>query len=136
MRATSEPLRYFRLWAAIGWSLVVLIVCLSMGPPVVGPEPGMLWDKAAHLGAYCVLMLWFRQLYHSRESLGFAVGFTGMGVILELLQGAIGSRSFDLLDMFANAAGVMLGWALGASFFAGWLRRAEVWLQKGCARRG
>jgi glycopeptide antibiotics resistance protein len=35
-----------------------------------------------------------------------------MGVALEFAQGATGYRSFEVLDMAANAAGVALGWGL------------------------
>jgi glycopeptide antibiotics resistance protein len=37
-----------------------------------------------------------------------------MGVGLEFLQGAVGYRSYEIADMYANTLGVALGWALGA----------------------
>jgi len=42
-----------------------------------------------------------------RRRLGHAAGFIAMGIALEFLQGMTGYRTFDVLDMAANAAGVL-----------------------------
>jgi glycopeptide antibiotics resistance protein len=34
-----------------------------------------------------------------------------MGIAIEFLQRMTGYRTFDVLDMVANAVGVLLGWA-------------------------
>ena len=101
------------LWLAIGYALVAAIVFLSLTPdlPSTGVEQG---DKLGHLLAYGTLMFWFCQLYATRNSrLGHAVAFAAMGVALEFAQGMTDYRSFELLDMVANAIGVALG--LGAA---------------------
>lgn len=109
--------------------MVVLIVYLSLAPADIAEDlPSS--DKTAHFVAYGALMIWFSQLYLHRSRLAFAMGFIVMGLALELLQGALGHRSFELLDILANTAGVTLGWVLGVSLFAGWLRRAEHWLRQ------
>jgi hypothetical protein len=36
-----------------------------------------------------------------------------MGIVLELVQGLSAARSAELLDVLANAAGVLCGWLLG-----------------------
>ena len=61
-----------------------------------------------HFFAYAGLMFLFAQLYARR--LYFALGFIAMGIALEFLQGASGYRSYDSLDMMANALGVLAGW--------------------------
>ena len=71
-------------------------------------------DKLGHFAAYGLLMLWFTQLYVARRSRAHAGVFVAMGVALEFLQGALGYRSYDIVDMYANTLGVALGWALGA----------------------
>ena len=58
--------------------------------------------------AYAALMFWFCQLYLNKILYG--AGFIAMGVALEVLQGMSGLRSYEMLDMLANAAGVILGW--------------------------
>jgi glycopeptide antibiotics resistance protein len=61
-----------------------------------------------HLVAYAALMFWFAQLYRTRVF--WAAGFIGMGMALELMQGWLGTRSLEALDMLANALGVLSGW--------------------------
>jgi VanZ family protein len=87
--------------------MVAAIVWLSLtpSPPKVDIHSG---DKLGHLFGYGVLMFWFAQLYARR--LGYAAGFIALGIALEVLQGRLGYRSLEGLDMLANTAGVLLGW--------------------------
>lgn len=82
--------------AAVVWG------SLAPAPPSAGN------DKIGHFAVYGVLMFWFAQLYARR--MFYAAGFIAMGVALEFVQGWLGYRSFELYDMLANAAGVLLGW--------------------------
>jgi VanZ family protein len=100
------------LGLALGWALVVVIIWLSVTPrPVEVPvEQG---DKLGHLAAYGAMMFWFCLLYaRSRTRAAYAAGFIAMGVALEFVQRALGYRSFEIADMVADAAGVLLGWGL------------------------
>jgi VanZ family protein len=92
---------------AAGWAWAGAIVWLSLtpAPPDVGIDQG---DKLGHFVAYGWLMFWFAQLYARR--LPWAAGFVALGIALEFLQGALGYRTFDALDMVANTLGVLLGW--------------------------
>ena len=96
------------VYLAAGWAWAVAIVWLSLTPsqPTIDISHG---DKAGHSFAYAVLMFWFAQLYPRRVA--FAAGFIAMGVALEFAQGATGYRSLDVVDMVANALGVLAGWA-------------------------
>ena len=99
------------LWLAIGWGLVAAIVWLSVtpGPPDLGIEHG---DKLGHLAAYGAAMFWFCQLYPRLATrAAYAAGLIAMGVALEFVQRALGYRSFEVLDMVADAIGVALGFA-------------------------
>ena len=63
-----SPLRWRRLWLAIGWTMVITIIYLSLAPvSIPGPE-GVNADKWCHVIAYGALMLWFAQLYESRAA--------------------------------------------------------------------
>ena len=98
------------LWLALGWALVATIVWLSVtpSPPKVDIEQG---DKLGHLASYGSLMFWFSQLYLERRTrISYAAGFVAMGIGLEFVQGALGYRSFEVLDMAANTLGVLAGW--------------------------
>jgi VanZ family protein len=96
---------------AVGWALVGVILWLSLTPqpPQVDFEQS---DKVGHFIAYGGLMFWFCQLYRgTRTRLTYAAGFIAMGIAVEFLQRATGYRSFEVMDMVADAIGVALGWA-------------------------
>jgi VanZ family protein len=95
---------------ALGWILVAVVIWLSVtpSPPSIDVDQG---DKLGHLVAYGTLMFWFAQLYvRSAVRLRYALGFIGLGIALEFVQGHIG-RDFEVADMAADAFGVALGWA-------------------------
>ena len=100
---------------ALGWAWAAAIVWLSLVPslPEVDFEES---DKLGHLLSYGLLMLWFAVLLPDRKRRAVHAGlFIAMGVALEFAQAGLGYREFELLDMVANATGVMLGWAGGAT---------------------
>jgi len=112
MTAEAPLLRWSPLWLATGWLLVSSIVYLSLvpAPPSIDLPEG---DKLEHVLAYAVLMFWFAQMYYrTRSRLLFAIGFVLLGVALEFLQGLTETRQFEIADMIADAAGVMLGWMI------------------------
>jgi VanZ family protein len=43
--------------------------------------------------------------------MAYALGFVAMGILIEFLQRMTGYRDFEVLDMVADAIGVLLGWA-------------------------
>jgi VanZ family protein len=96
---------------AAGWAWAGAIVWLSLtpAPPRVEFSHGY---EIGHFLGYGLLMFWFCQLYPRRPArIAYAALFIAMGVGLEFLQGQFGYRTYDVLDMFANSAGVLLGWA-------------------------
>ena len=97
------------LWLAIGWGLVATIIWLSVTPrpPEIGIEQG---DKLGHFAAYGSVMFWFCQLYLRYPTrIAYAAGFIAMGIALEFVQRWLGYRTFEVLDMVADAIGVALG---------------------------
>jgi VanZ family protein len=100
------------LGIALGWLIVATIIWLSVTPtPIdIGVKAG---DKLGHLAAYGWVMFWFAQVYHRRASrLAYAAGFIAMGIALEFVQLGLGYRTFEVMDMVADAFGVIGGWAL------------------------
>jgi VanZ family protein len=96
---------------AAGWAWAAAIVWLSLTPrpPHIDVAYG---DKLGHLAAYGLLMWWFAQLYLARKArVAYALGFIAMGVGLEIAQGALGYRTYEVIDMYANTLGVLLGGA-------------------------
>ena len=111
-----------RLAIAAGWAMVAAIVWLSLTPvpPKVDFQQS---DKVGHLLGYGALMFWFSKLYlATRARILYGIAFVAMGITLELLQGHFGYRTYEVLDMYANTLGVLLGWAAALavrrSFFA------------------
>lgn len=101
---------------AAGWAWAAAIVWLSLtpAPPDLDIEHG---DKLGHFAAYGLLMFWFSQLYLQRKArIAYAVGFVAMGIGLEFMQGQLGYRTYEVFDMYANALGVLLGWAAALLF--------------------
>ncbi len=128
--ASAPALRHRALWLAIGWGIAAGIAWLSLAPtPLALPlDEG---DKLGHLFAYGVLMYWFCQLYAAPGTrLAYALGFAAMGVALEFAQNATGERSFDALDMLANAAGAVMGWLVARASRANLLARLESALRR------
>ena len=119
------PLRLRPLWLAIGYAMIAAILWGSLipNPPQVDIEHG---DKFEHLFSYGVLMYWFCQLYAAaRMRLAHAVAFVALGVAIEFAQRATGYRTFEYLDMLADALGVALGWTIAQLTGGETLRRAE-----------
>src|SRR5207249_12140871 len=85
-----------RVWRAIGFGLVILVVWLSLTPhPIAIPiEHG---DKLGHFGAYATLMFWFAQLDgRHRKRVAYAIGFVTLGVALEFAQRLTNYRAFEV----------------------------------------
>jgi VanZ family protein len=102
-------MRLLSLAAGWGWAAAIVWLSLTPSPPQVEVAYS---DKAGHFASYGLLMFWFARLHVSKWAhLGYAVAFTAMGIGLEFLQGHLGYRTFEILDMVANAVGVLLGWA-------------------------
>jgi hypothetical protein len=107
----NKTRRILTLLLGWGWAAAIVWLSLTPSPPEVDFAEG---DKLGHFAAYALLMFWFAQLYFGAKTrIAYAAGFIAMGVVLEFLQGGLGYRSYDLLDMYANTAGVASGWALG-----------------------
>jgi VanZ family protein len=100
------------VYLAVGWGFIAAIIWASVthNPPQISVEHG---DKVGHVLAYAGVMFWFGQLYlRTRTRLAYAGGFIAMGIALEFVQRALGYRSFEVLDMVADAVGVLGGWAI------------------------
>ena len=119
------------MWLAAGWLGVVGVVVLSLIPP----PPEILGvaneDKLGHLSAYGLLMWWFAQdALAARQRAWVGAALIALGVVLEFLQGWGGLRTFSVVDMAANGAGVALGWALAPPRLPNMLQRAAARLRR------
>lgn len=102
--------RWSRARILLFWSLVILLVIGSLMPAAHVPDTG-LSDKLGHLLGYAVLTL-AGLLAHPGRVWRVLLGVFALGVAIEVAQYFTPSRSFEWLDMLANGAGVLLGFAL------------------------
>ena len=116
----NTGLKYQKLWQAIGWTMVLIVIWLSLTPRPPQLPSFFGWDKAHHVTAYAGLMYWFGVSFHRHWRWPVFLLFMGGG--LEILQGLSGLRSNDPYDMLANMIGVVVGLFLIDTHLGGWLR--------------
>jgi VanZ family protein len=118
------PLRYAKVWFALGCLLVVGVVVGSLLPGDM--VDGLSYnDKLMHAGSYFALMVWFAGLY--RRALHPLVGavLLALGIGVDLLQGLTATRHLDIYDIAANCFGILAGLVLSVLFLEGWCQRLE-----------
>ena len=121
------PLRYPWVWVTLGWLLVLGVIVGSLLPgPVMREITPPVSDKLLHFSAYFVLMVWFAGLYPREKHVLVGAGLLGLGTLLDILQGTMTrTRSFELLDIAADAVGIVAALVLSGWLLEGWCMRVE-----------
>lgn len=103
-------MRHTLFFRIAGIVVLIAIWTLSLLPGPDMPEfPGS--DKWHHALAYFTCMFCWGQVYRRPvQRLQLALAFAAMGVLIECLQYFTPTRSFEFLDMLANASGVIVAW--------------------------
>jgi len=123
VRALRESERY----AVFGLAAVAVFLGSVVDPPAGGAVAsaaavrplGVPLDKWVHAGWYAVLaglLCYARSARSTRAAVLAALVVSGYGLGLELGQGPLPARTFDLADAAANAAGsgsAALAWRVG-----------------------
>lgn len=109
---------------ALGWLLVAGVCAGSLLPGSSMPS-FRVGDKLLHAGSYFLLMIWFAGLYERKRHVLIAVVLVVLGFALDVLQGSVSRRTFDMLDVAANAGGIAVGWIVSVSLLEGWCQRIE-----------
>ena len=122
----SKKLKFFKLWFTLGWLLVGLVIFFSLSPSQQDATLFSHSDKFLHIFSYAFIMFYFGCIYlPERTYRRLGVGFILMGFVLELIQGLIGYRTMEYLDMLANLTGVLIGWLLSKTTLSAALVYAE-----------
>ncbi len=101
-----------RWWQAGFWLLWCVATLVMVLPSSELPEVDMS-DKTEHLLAFFALMVLAGLAYRDRLLLPvLAAWLVAYGIAIECVQFFIPSRSFSVLDMVADAAGVLPAWWL------------------------
>lgn len=95
------------IWVSLGIAadLFVIFFCLTPRPPQVEFHQLPL-DKIFHFSVYLGLMFWFIQIFRSPQHKKIFHVLFFQGILIEIIQGLSGLRSFELLDIVANTLGV------------------------------
>ncbi len=124
----AGKLRFSTYWTLLGVVYVVAVIYMSLAPT---PSSDVLsfpqMDKIMHFSVYTFLMLWFGQIYHERPvAFLIASGLVLLGILLEIIQGLSGYRTFEYVDMTANTLGVVFGFSIARTRFGGLLHAFEM----------
>ncbi len=107
-------------WITLGWILIGVVVYASLFPVPYPKTEFDQMDKVHHFLSYGILMLWFSQVFHSRQRFLLLMALITMGILIEFIQPYTG-RMFDPFDMLANSSGALVAWLLsltGADFLS------------------
>lgn len=98
------------IFRVAGIAVLTAIWALSLLPgPDLPDVPGS--DKWHHSLAYFACMFCWGQVYlRPVHRLQLAIAFVAMGILIECLQYFTSTRSFEWMDMLANALGVIGAW--------------------------
>ncbi len=126
-----RPLRFPYVWLIGGLLMMAVILGLTLAPMGRVTALSFLSDKAAHLLAFTVLMLWFCGVFRLPYTPLVALGLVGFGVLIEFLQSRLPYRSAELADALYDVAGITLGWGLALAGLYRW----TGWVEKLIPRR-
>lgn len=126
-------LRYRWLWLSLGIAMVLVIAVVCLMPMSQLPSVSVS-DKLEHLLAFGALAFWFGSIVVRRDLPWVGVAAVAFGGLIEIAQSMMGlGRQAEILDLVADAVGVLLGLALvltplgrWASWFEARITRARA----------
>ncbi len=122
-----QALRYGRAWLFAG-AVLLVIGLLSALSPVQSLVPVSMNDKVLHALGFLFFMLWFGGVFPVRVAPLLVVGLASYGIFIEVLQSFTPTREAEFLDLVADLAGILVGWALSRAGFSRWCATLESWL--------
>ncbi|MFZ4481047.1 MAG: VanZ family protein [Rhodoferax sp.] len=95
-------------WAFVACALAVLMLALIPSPPRMLSTG---WDKSNHMLAFASLGALGLLAFPQRLT-AVVLCVLCYGALIEVLQSFTPNRSAEWLDLLADAAGIVLGWAI------------------------
>jgi VanZ family protein len=125
------PLRYTRRWQVAGLLLLLSVLAATLVPA------GWLWpdlpgpalfaaDKWLHGLTFLFLAVWFSGQFSRQAFWRVGAGLFAFGILIELLQSTVPYRTAELMDVFADTAGIVAGLAIATAGAGGWSQRFEA----------
>ncbi|WP_241558882.1 VanZ family protein [Halobacteriovorax sp. HLS] len=105
------------LWLGLGITYIIAMFYFSLRYEKPGKPPFEHFDKILHFNAYLLLMGYFSLTHEKKNHFKLLITFVLMGISIEFLQLASGYRSFELLDVVANTAGLICGGIISRTYF-------------------
>lgn len=137
------PLRHAGRWRAASIFLLLGVLGGALMPAVWFWEDrnGFLtWfvhvDKWLHGATFVILAVWFGGQYRTASYWRIGIGLLLFGVLIEVCQRMVTYRSAEWFDLFADAAGILLGLIIGLAGLGGWSLKVEAWLGRRSAGDG
>lgn len=121
-----KSLRFARMWLVIGWVAVFVALYLNLMPARMLTVT-VVNDKFEHTLGYVLLTTWFCGIYSRSRYWLIAAAFCVMGVLVEVLQGAMHvGRMADVRDVIADVFGIVIGLGLSLTLLGEWPRWLET----------
>ncbi len=131
------PLRHTRRWQVASLTLLLLVLAATLMPAIWYWDDrfkALSWfenvDKWFHGVTFLMLSLWFTGLYRKRSYWKIGIGLLLFGFVIEACQRMVTYRTADLMDVGADAVGIIVGLVIGLAGIGGWCLRAEERLAK------
>ena len=124
------PLRYQRRWQVAG-ALVLLGVFAGTLIPAIWFWPDISrivlidFDKFLHGLTFTLLAVWFSGQYSRKRYFAIGAGLFLFGIVIEACQRMVSYRTSEMLDLVADAVGIVIGLAIAAAGVGGWSLRLE-----------
>ena len=126
-----RPLQHAALGRVLSALLVIAVLVGTLAPSLWfdNRAEALSWfrnaDKWMHGLTFVVLAIWFAGLAERRSYWRVAVALLGFGLLIEGAQFLVGYRSADWLDMAANTAGIIAGFAAAIAGLGSW----SLWVE-------
>ena len=99
------------LWRISFWFCIGLTAYLSLMPQEFLPSGINIWDKLSHSIAFAALALSAALGWPEKDFVrSVLLPLLLFGVFIEVIQYFIPGREFSLLDMLADAVGIIIAW--------------------------
>ncbi len=120
-------LRFRHFWFGFGVliALLVAVVCLMPGGEL--PDLPGVSDKVEHFVAFMLLSFWFSSILVRRDLVWMALLVLAFGVLIEVAQEMMRwGRDGEVLDVAADAGGIVAGWLLALTPLGRW----AFWIER------
>jgi len=98
------------------WFTLAVVLGLALWPGQGGAPRLFGWDKLEHMSAFATLAVLGRFAFPALARVWLALGLTGFGIAIELLQGIEAlNRSASPYDLGANGVGIIAGLVVAAA---------------------